>query len=202
MAKRAFNLPNMLTYARIRGRAADRAVLLCSKDGCRVADLARWTALGLFALASITDFLDGYLARIWNQTSNIGKMLDPIADKLLVAACLLLLRPQDRHARHRRLVAVGSDHHPVPRNPGLRACANIWPDLKVSVPVTQLAKWKTAVQMLAIGFLLAGPAGDKVLPDDDRRSALPLLWLAAVADASIPATTISGAGIKHIVDDE
>ena len=98
MAKRAFNLPNMLTYARI---IAVPLVVLCFflEGHLKSSDFARWSALIIFLLASITDYLDGYLARAWQQTSNIGKMLDPIADKLLVATCLLLLAADtDRHA--------------------------------------------------------------------------------------------------------
>ena len=90
MAKRAFNLPNMLTYGRI---LAVPLVVLCFflEGRLQSSDFARWSALVIFIAASITDYLDGYLARAWQQTSNIGRMLDPIADKLLVATCLLLL---------------------------------------------------------------------------------------------------------------
>ena len=79
------NLPNLLTYARI--------LMVPIVVGCVVhdTDWARWTALGIFVLAAITDFFDGYLARAWEQQSNLGRMLDPIADKLLVAAVLLAL---------------------------------------------------------------------------------------------------------------
>ena len=74
MAKRAYNIPNMLTYGRI---LAVPLIVLCFFIEGRLesTDFARWTALALFAIASITDYLDGYLARIWNQTSNIGRML-------------------------------------------------------------------------------------------------------------------------------
>ena len=90
MAKRAFNIPNMLTYARI---VAVPLVVLCFflEGKLQSSDFARWTALTLFIVASLTDYLDGYLARLWKQSSTIGRMLDPIADKLLVSACLLLL---------------------------------------------------------------------------------------------------------------
>src|SRR5690606_8909578 len=73
----AFNIPNMLTYARI---LAVPLIVLCFflEGRLRSSDFARWSALGLFLAASITDYLDGYLARIWKQTSNIGRMLDPI----------------------------------------------------------------------------------------------------------------------------
>ena len=90
MARRAFNLPNMLTYGRI---LAVPLVVLCFflEGRLQSSDFARWSALVIFVAASITDYFDGYLARAWKQTSNIGRMLDPIADKLLVATCLLLL---------------------------------------------------------------------------------------------------------------
>jgi cardiolipin synthase len=90
MPKHVTSLPNLLTYCRI---LIVPLIVLCFFNEGRLyaTDFARWLALGLFIFASITDFFDGYLARIWNQTSNIGRMLDPIADKLLVASVLLLI---------------------------------------------------------------------------------------------------------------
>lgn len=90
MKNHTLSLPNILTYARI---IAVPLVVLCFfvEGRLQSTDTARWWAVVIFVVASITDFFDGYLARIWKQTSNIGRMLDPIADKLLVSACLLLL---------------------------------------------------------------------------------------------------------------
>ena len=90
MASRAYSIPNLLTYGRI---ICVPLIVLCFfiEGKLEGSDFARWVALWIFIIASITDFLDGYLARIWNQTSNIGRMLDPIADKLLVASILLLV---------------------------------------------------------------------------------------------------------------
>lgn len=90
MASRAYSIPNLLTYGRI---LAVPLIVLCFfiEGRLSISNTARWVALWIFVIASLTDFLDGYLARIWNQTSNIGRMLDPIADKLLVASILLLV---------------------------------------------------------------------------------------------------------------
>ena len=76
----------------------------------------RWLALAIFIAAGVTDILDGYFARIWGQQSSLGRMLDPIADKLLVASCLLMLAADDTI---RGWSLLGGDHHPVPRNPGV-----------------------------------------------------------------------------------
>ena len=159
MASRAYSIPNLLTYARI---VAVPLIVLCFfvEGRLQSSDFARWTALGLFAVASITDYLDGYLARIWNQTSNIGRMLDPIADKLLVASVLLLVAADGTIAGWTIWAAIIILCREILVS-GLR---EYLADLKVSVPVTRIAKWKTTIQMLAIGFLLAGPAGEKVLP--------------------------------------
>ena len=81
----ATRLPNILTYARI---LAVPVVVGCLLVG---GDAWRWTALAIFIAAGVTDFFDGYLARLWGQQSSLGRMLDPIADKLLVAAVLLML---------------------------------------------------------------------------------------------------------------
>ena len=197
MAKRALNIPNMLTYGRI---LAVPLIVLCFfvEGRLQSTDFARWTALGLFAVASITDYLDGYLARIWNQTSNIGKMLDPIADKLLISVCLLLLA-----ADTERTIAGWSLWAAIiilSREILVAGLREYLAELKVSVPVTRIAKWKTTAQMLAIGFLLAGPAGEKVLPYTIEIG-IALLWIAALL------TVYTGydyfrAGIKHVVDDE
>jgi CDP-diacylglycerol--glycerol-3-phosphate 3-phosphatidyltransferase (EC 2.7.8.5) len=157
-------------------------------------DFARWTGFWLFAVASLTDFLDGYLARIWKQTSNIGKMLDPIADKLLVSSVLLLLAADGTIAGWSLWAAIIILCREILVS-GLREYLAA---LKVSVPVTRIAKWKTTIQMVAIAFLLAGPAGDKVLPYTTEIG-ITLLWVAALL------TIYTGydyfrAGVKHMVD--
>jgi cardiolipin synthase len=196
MAKRAFNLPNLLTYGRI---LAVPLVVLCFflEGRLQSSDFARWSALIIFIIASLTDYLDGYLARAWQQTSNIGRMLDPIADKLLVATCLLLLAADtDRTIAGWSLWAAIIILCREILVSGLREYLAA---LKVSVPVTQLAKWKTAAQMVAIAFLLLGPAGDKIVPYWTE-TGIGLLWISALL------TLYTGydyfrAGVKHIVDE-
>ena len=123
-------------------------------------DLGRWLALAIFIAASITDFFDGYLARIWKMQSSIGRMLDPIADKLLVATSLMLLVSDNTIGGWSLLAAIVI----LTREISVSGLREFLAELRVSVPVTRLAKWKTTLQMVAIGFLLAGPAGDKVFP--------------------------------------
>ncbi len=189
----AYNIPNLLTYGRI---LAIPVIVLCFfiEGRLQSSDFARWTALGLFVVASITDYLDGYLARIWNQTSNIGRMLDPIADKLLIASVLLLVAADGTIAGWSIWAAIIILCREILVS-GLREYLAA---LKVSVPVTQIAKWKTAAQMFAIAFLLAGPAGDKFIPYTTEMG-IGLLWVAAVL------TIYTGydyfrAGLKHMVD--
>ena len=194
MSRRAFNLPNMLTYARI---LAVPLIVLCFylEGRLRPTDWWRWAAVWIFIAASITDYFDGYIARIWEQTSNIGKMLDPIADKLLVSAVLLLLaydRTIDKWSLWAAIIILCREILVS----GLREYLAA---LKVSVPVTQLAKWKTTIQLVAIGFLLAGPAGDRVLPYITE-TGITLLWVSALV------TLYTGydyfrAGMKHIIDE-
>jgi CDP-diacylglycerol--glycerol-3-phosphate 3-phosphatidyltransferase len=195
MSSRAYNIPNLLTYARI---VAVPIIVFCFFIEGRLAssDFARWTALVLFAAASITDYLDGYLARIWNQTSNIGRMLDPIADKLLVASVLLLMAADGTIAGWSIWAAITILCREILVS-GLREYLAA---LKVAVPVTRIAKWKTTIQMVAIAFLLAGPAGDKILPYTTEMG-IALLWIAALL------TIYTGydyfkAGLKHVVEAE
>ena len=129
----------------------------------------RWVALAVFIAAGVTDFLDGYYARIWDQHSAFGRMLDPIADKLLVASCLLMLAADGIIHGWTLWAAIVILCREILVS-GLREYLAA---LRVSVPVTKLAKWKTTVQLVAIGFLLAGEAGDQVIPvhDPDRAAA-------------------------------
>ncbi|MBA8838315.1 MULTISPECIES: CDP-diacylglycerol--glycerol-3-phosphate 3-phosphatidyltransferase [unclassified Ochrobactrum] len=187
------SLPNILTYGRI---VAVPLVVLCFFVEGRLesSDFARWTALGLFVVASITDFFDGYLARIWKQTSTIGRMLDPIADKLLVSAILLLLAADGTIAGWTLWAAIIILCREILVS-GLR---EYLAELKVSVPVSRLAKWKTTAQMVALAFLLAGPAGDKVMPYVTELGIV-LLWISAIL------TLYTGwdyfkAGLKHVMD--
>ncbi|MCX2696082.1 MULTISPECIES: CDP-diacylglycerol--glycerol-3-phosphate 3-phosphatidyltransferase [Ochrobactrum] len=187
------SLPNILTYARI---IAVPLVVLCFfvEGSLQSSDTSRWTALAIFAIASITDFFDGYLARIWQQTSTIGRMLDPIADKLLVSACLLLLAADGTIAGWTLWAAIIILCREILVS-GLR---EYLAELKVSVPVSKLAKWKTTAQMVALAFLLAGPAGEKILPYTTEIGIV-LLWISAIL------TLYTGwdyfrAGLKHVMD--
>ncbi|MBB4570184.1 CDP-diacylglycerol--glycerol-3-phosphate 3-phosphatidyltransferase [Rhizobium leucaenae] len=195
MASRAYSIPNLLTYGRI---LCVPLIVLCFfiEGKLEGSDFARWIALWIFIVASITDFLDGYLARIWNQTSNIGRMLDPIADKLLVSAILLLVAADGTIAGWSLWAAIIILCREILVS-GLREYLAA---LKVSVPVTRIAKWKTTAQLVAIAFLLAGPAGDKVLPYTTE-TGIVLLWIAALL------TIYTGydyfrAGLKHVVDED
>ena len=148
------NLPNMLTAFRI---AIVPAVILFMFIPM---DWARWIALFLFILAAVTDFFDGYLARKHDVQSELGALLDPIADKFLVLATLLML------------IAVGTldGIHVIAaivilgREILVAGLREFLAGSSVKLPVTMLAKWKTTIQMVAIGFLIVGPAGSSVVP--------------------------------------
>jgi cardiolipin synthase len=167
-------LPNILTYARIA--AVPVVVALLYWQSILGGELwLRWVALAVFIAAGLTDILDGYLARMWGQQSSLGRMLDPIADKLLVASCLLMLAAGTTIHGWSLLAAVIILCREILVS-GLR---EFLADLRVSVPVSQLAKWKTAGQLVAIGFLIAGEAGQQVLPITIEIG-VTLLWISAL----------------------
>jgi cardiolipin synthase (CMP-forming) len=149
-----WSLPNMLTYGRLA--AVPALVLLYYLEGY----VGRWLSLLIFIAASVTDYLDGYFARAWQQHSAIGRMLDPIADKLIVAVSLMLLVSDATIGGWSLLAAIVI----LTREISVSGLREFLAELRVSVPVTWLAKWKTTMQMVAIGFLLAGPAGDRLFP--------------------------------------
>ncbi|HEX3883623.1 MAG TPA: CDP-diacylglycerol--glycerol-3-phosphate 3-phosphatidyltransferase [Stellaceae bacterium] len=137
-------------------------------------DYARWFGCALFAAAGFTDWLDGHMARRWEQQSDLGRFLDPIADKLLVSATLLMLTATGRLSDEAVLPALVILCREILVS-GLR---EYLAGLSVGVPVSRLAKWKTTIQMIAIGFLIVGNAGPHVLPVVWIGEML--LWLAAL----------------------
>ncbi len=167
---RNWTLPNILTYGRVVAVPVLAGGLIASD-----ALWMRWVALGIFILAGITDFFDGYLARAWSQQSALGRMLDPIADKLLVAASLLVLVADRTIASWSLWAAIVILCREILVS-GLREFLS---ELRVSVPVSRVAKYKTTVQMVSLGFLIAGPAGELVLPGTITIG-LGLLWVAAL----------------------
>ena len=184
------DLPNILTLSRI---AAIPVLVLLVAVGAPITDVL---ASVLFGIAAITDYLDGRLAREMLQLSDFGRMLDPIADKLLIGATLMAL--------------VGFGHLPgwgiypaiviMLREILVSGLREYLAEIRIGLPVTRLAKWKTGVQMVALGLLLLGGAGAHLI----HLGWLPmawiggtLLWLAAVL------TLITGwdyliAGVRHV----
>jgi len=187
---RVLSLPNLLTYGRL---AAVPAIVLCFYlEGY----VGRWLGLAIFVAASVTDFFDGYFARMWHQQSALGRMLDPIADKLLVSTCLFLLASDGTIGGWSLLAAIVI----LTREISVSGLREFLAELRVSVPVTRLAKWKTTMQMVAIGFLLAGPAGDRIFPQTTYVGLL-LLWISALV------TLYTGydyfrAGLRHLITEE
>ena len=182
--------PNVLTYGRIAAVPVLAALLLYGGNG------ARWIAVAIYIVAAVTDFLDGYLARLWKQQSALGRMLDPIADKVLVSVVLLALAADGILSGGHLWAAFIIIAREVLVS-GLRVFLM---ELRVSVPVTQIAKWKTTAQLIAIGFLIAGPAGDALVPGVTYAGII-LLWVAAAL------TLYTGydyfrAGLRHVVNEE
>lgn len=141
-----YNLPNMLTISRIAVIPLIFLSVYCS-----------WPWYGYFAAilfiaASITDYFDGYLARLYNQTSAFGRLLDPIADKLLVASALvvILIKPD--------MITCKLSYIPVfvilCREILVSGLREFLREVNVGMPVTRLAKWKTGFQMTALAMML------------------------------------------------
>jgi cardiolipin synthase len=158
------NPPNLLTGSRIAAIPALVAAFYVPGD------FGQWATCAIFALAAITDFLDGYLARNWSMQSPLGRMLDPIADKLLVGAAILMLVHFDRAPILPALVILCREILVS----GLR---EFLAEVHVGLPVSRLAKWKTGVQMVAIAFLIVGTAAPAWLHADYVGSSG--LWFAA-----------------------
>src|SRR5579859_707046 len=162
------SLPNILTFSRI-------AVIPLVVGTFYLPDaLSQWLACVLFTAAGITDWLDGHFARRWKQQSEIGSFLDPIADKLLVAAALFMLAASERISAAAIFPALVI----LTREILVSGLREYLAGLRVRVPVSKLAKWKTGIQMVAIGFLLVGDAGPAIM--HVRVVGETLLWIAAL----------------------
>lgn len=183
------DLPNLLTLSRI---AAIPVLVTLVAWGTPLGDI-----LGclVFALAAITDYFDGKLARDRAQISDLGRMLDPIADKLLVGASLMMLAGQSRLGPGGLYPAIVIMLREILVS-GLR---EYLAGIRISLPVSRLAKWKTGFQMGALGTLLAGDSGAGVIALD----MLPVTLIGAVLLwASALLTLVTGwdyltAGLRH-----
>ena len=182
-------LPNILTLARVAVIPLFVGLFFLESA------IGQWIACGLFALAAITDFFDGYVARARAQLSAFGTFLDPTADKLLVASALLMMVGFGQIAGVTIIPAVIILSREILVS-GLR---EYLAGISVGLSVSRLAKWKTAIQMVAIGFLIVGDAAHPALT-----KAFPVrligeagLWIAAAV------TLITGydylkTGLRHM----
>jgi cardiolipin synthase (CMP-forming) len=136
------------------------------------------TACVLFVIASFTDFLDGMLARMMGEESKLGELLDPIADKIIVATALILL-VMSGTIRHYEVIAAIII---LTREILISGLREFLAKGQVQLPVTNLAKLKTVIQMIAIALLLTGETGNKILNFQDYNAqtiGIILLWLSA-----------------------
>lgn len=183
------SLPNILTYGRIAAVPVLAAVLFFADSPA-----ARWIAFAIYVAACITDWLDGYLARVWQQQSNLGRMLDPIADKLLVGATLLMLV----YTRDIAGWSVWAALIILCREILVSGLREFLAELNVKIHVTQLAKWKTAFQFIALAMILVGPAAAPYIPGI-ADAGMVILWMSALL------TLLTGydylkAGIRHAIE--
>jgi cardiolipin synthase len=192
-------LPNLLTFSRIV------AIPLVIVTFYIPRPYGPWIGCALFALAAFTDWLDGRLARLWKQQSELGRFLDPIADKLLVVAVLFMLgalqlrRDPPPGTLALTILYLLPALVIISREILVSGLREYLAGLRVRLPVSRLAKWKTGIQMGAIGVLLVGDSGPSALPLILIGELM--LWAAAVL------TIITGydylrAGLTHINDEE
>ena len=183
------NLPMILTLSRIV--AIPVLVALFYVEG----DWTRYIACALYTAAAVTDYFDGYFARAWKLQSKLGRIFDPIADKLLVAATIVMLVASGRIGGVLVLPALVIMCREILVS-GLR---EFLAEIRVGLPVSRLAKWKTGIQMTALGFLIVSDAAPTAFAPVTLIG-ITGLWIAAVL------TLITGwdylnAGLRHVGDE-
>ena len=148
------NISNLLTLARI---IVIPVIVLCIYMNN---PFYGWVAFILFCVASITDYFDGYIARIRNEVTNFGTFLDPIADKLLVAAVILILTSKEVIANWETIPALII----LLREIAVSGLREYLAKIKVSVPVSRISKIKTSLQLIALAFLILSESGITIIP--------------------------------------
>ena len=179
-------LPNILTLSRIF--AVPLLVFFLWWPGWPA---GHWLAFALYCVAGITDFFDGMLARASGRVSRLGIFLDPIADKIMVAAVILVLV----HTRTIPGVHVIAALVILLREIAVSGLREFLAGVQVSVPVSQLAKWKTTFQMLALGALILSGALPKL--DFVYLTGITSLWIAAALTA-LTGWDYLRVGLKHM----
>ena len=182
--------PNLLTISRIAAVPLIVALMLLGGPA------ARWAAFALFVVAAVTDYADGWLARKWRQRSALGVMLDPIADKLLVAAALVMLAGDGTIAGATLIAAVVI----LAREILISGLREYLAGLDFQVPVSRLAKVKTATQLVAVAILFAGPPGEALVPGL-LAVGTALLWLAALLSLTTGYDYLK-AGIQRVLAED
>tara|TARA_B100000029_G_C17110966_1_gene791496 strand:+ start:89 stop:658 length:570 start_codon:yes stop_codon:yes gene_type:complete len=137
-----------------------------------------WMPFFIFLLASFTDFLDGLLARLYKEESKLGELLDPVADKIIIASALVLLVMDGTIKNYEVLAAIII----LIREIMISGLREFLAKVQVNMPVSSLAKFKTFVQMFAIAILLTGESGNRIFNFGDYNAhsiGIVLLWLAA-----------------------
>ena len=152
----------------------------------------------LFLLASFTDFLDGLLARMYKEESKLGELLDPIADKIIVATALILLVMDGTIKNFEVIAAIII----LTREILISGLREFLAKSQIAVPVTGLAKFKTFIQMFAIAILLTGESGNRLVSFQDYNAhtiGIILLWLSAFLTLYTGYDYIRK-GIDHAID--
>jgi cardiolipin synthase (CMP-forming) len=163
-----FRLPNLLTISRIL------LVPVFALAFALHTDTGRLIAFAVFCLAGVSDALDGLAARKLKAVSDFGRMLDPIADKILVATALMMLVADDALGGYRLIAALII----LAREFLVSGLREFLAGARVSLPVSSIAKAKTTIQMIAIGAMILGPIADHIVPDA-LKLAYGALWIAA-----------------------
>jgi len=178
-------LPNALTLGRIALIPVLMWAILSVGGESQSIMNAPFIMIGLFVLCALTDFLDGYFARKWKLVSDFGRMLDPIADKLLVAGCLIALNISYGPVWFVLVPTIAIIFRDIFISGTREHAANAG----IVLPPTNLAKWKTAAEMLAILLLLISLATNTFLPVGEsignvstlaKKTGIGFLWLAAL----------------------
>ncbi|MGB1360559.1 MAG: CDP-diacylglycerol--glycerol-3-phosphate 3-phosphatidyltransferase [Alphaproteobacteria bacterium] len=186
--------PNILTVIRIAIIPMVVVLLFINTE------LSRWIALGLYFVACVTDFFDGYIARTTGQTSALGRFLDPVADKLLVATIIITLVALGAEKDGLSAINAIAGIIIVLREITVSGLREYLAEIKISVPVSGLAKWKTAFQMFSLGFLIVGEkASPKLIPSGDI--GVLLLWVSAILTI-ITAHDYLRSGVHHMLEDD